>query len=113
MLDQHFAHVGVGQTGIDRLCVREEFGFGGAEARIFGVLAFDHLAQRLQHSGQVGLELFHSGAKPRYLRSLEAEEKLEQFGERLDVGHLTAHHLLPVLPQHSEGVVAEDNVVLG
>lgn len=54
----------------------------------------------------------HRSAKARDLGPLEAEKELEQFGQCLRVGHVAAQYLLPVLPQHRQRVVAEDDVVL-
>jgi len=113
VLDQHLAHVGIGQRGVDGfLRVHEEFFFGRAKAGVALVRGFDHLAQRAEHGRQIGLELIHGGAKARNFGPLESEEEFEQFRQRNGVNHGAAHDLLPVLDEHHGGVVAEDDVVL-
>lgn len=113
MLDQHLAHVGVGERRIDGLLrVGQKFFFGGTKVFVAAVRAVDHLAQGVQHGGQIGLELYDGSAKAGDLGALVVKEKPEQFFECGGVVHRAAHHLLPVLPKHNGGVVAEDDVVL-
>jgi hypothetical protein len=68
--------------------------------------------RRLQHGGQVCLELLHRGAEIGDLLALEAEEQLEQLLQLDGVGHVAAQHLFLVLDEHGGAVVAEDDVVL-
>ncbi len=113
VLDQHLAHVGFGEAGVDgflRVC--QEFLLGLAEAGVGRMLALDHLAQRFQHGRQVGLELLHRRAEIGDLGPLEAEEQFEQLGQRLGVGHVAAQYLVAVLPQDGGDIVAKDDVVL-
>jgi hypothetical protein len=96
VLDQHLAHVGLAQRGVDGLLrVGEEPGLRRAEVGIAGLLLVNHGAQRLQHGGQVGLELLHRGAEIGDLLALEAEEQLEQLLQLGGVGHVAAQALLP------------------
>ena len=113
VLDQHLAHIGVAQRGVDGLLrMQQELVFRRTEAGVLFVFPFDHFAQRLQHGGQVGLELLHRRPKTRDLGPLETEEQLEQFGQGLRVGHVAAQDFGAVLPEHGNCVVAEDDVVL-
>jgi hypothetical protein len=113
VLDQHLAHVGLAQRGVDGLLrVGEKPGLRRAEVGIAGLLLVDHGAQGLQHGGQVGLELLHRGAEIGDLLALEAEEQLEQLLQLGGVGHVAAQHLFLVLDEHGGAVVAEDDVVL-
>ena len=113
VLDQHLAHVGFGKQGVDRLLrVGEKFGLRRAEGGIAGLLPVDHVAQGLQHGGQVGLELLHRGAEVGDLLALKPEEQLEQLLQLGGVGHVAAKHLFLVLDEHGGVVIAEDDVVL-
>ena len=85
---------------------------GLAEGGVLRVGARDHLAQRVEHRRQIGLELLHRLAEFRDLGALVAEEQAEQLFQRGDVVHAAAHHLLPVLDQDRLGRVLEDDVVL-
>ena len=58
VLDQHLAHVGFGETGIDWLLgVLEKLLGGFAKFRFALMGALDHRAQRFQNHRQVGFEL--------------------------------------------------------
>ncbi len=113
MLDQHFAHVGLGEAGVDGLLrMLQELARGLAEGGVLAELAFDHLAQGGQHFGQIGLELLDGLAKAGDFGPLVAEEELEQLLQLRHVGDVAAHHLLAVLDQHGLAAVLEDDVVL-
>jgi hypothetical protein len=113
VLDQHLAHIGGREAGVDRfLRVLQELRRGLGERGIGRVLALDHRAQRFQHRGQVGLELRHGLAEVLDLGTLEAEKQFDQLFERMRVGHVATHHLFAVLDQHGPGTVFEDDVVL-
>ena len=113
VLDKHLAHIGIGEIRIDRLLrMGEELFLRFAKARVGFVLQRDHLAQGLQHGGQIGFELFHRRAKTRDLGTFKTEKKFEQFRQRLRVGHVAAQHLVAVLPQHGNRIIGKDDVVL-
>ena len=113
VLNEHFAHVGIGETRVDRLLrVGEKFLLGSAEFFIRNVLALDRVAQRGEHGGQVGFELFDGVAEAFDLRPLESEESFEQPREGIGVFGVAANCFLTVLDQHERFVVAEDDVVL-
>ena len=72
----------------------------------------DHVAQRLEHRRQIGLELLDRLAEIGDLRPLVAEEQLEQLLQLRRVVDAAAHHLLLVLDQDRFVRVLEDDVVL-
>jgi hypothetical protein len=77
VLDQHLAHIGFCQTGIDRLLgVLEKLLGGFSEFRFAFVGVLDHRAQRLQHHRQVGLELLDGFAKFGDLGTFVVEEEV-------------------------------------
>ena len=113
VLDQHFAHIGIGEARVDGfLRVGQEFLFGLAEAGIGFVLALDHLAQRVQHHGQIGLELLHRRAETGDFGPLKAEKKFEQLGQPGGVRHVAAQDFVFVLHQNGSHIVGKDDVVL-
>lgn len=75
MLDQHLAHVGGGDGGVDRLLrVLQKFNLSRAEIRLFGFGLVDHVAQGLENLRQIHLELRDRLAEIGDLRPLIAEE---------------------------------------
>ncbi len=113
VLDQHLPHIGRGEAGVDGfLRVREERLRGQAELRVGLVRPLDHLAQRLEHGGKVGLELLDGFPELRYLGTGVAEEQAQELLERHHVVDGTAHHLGPRLDQDCLGRILEDDVVL-
>jgi hypothetical protein len=74
VLNQHFPHVSCGDVWIDCvLCMLEEAKRVLTEIYV-ALLSLDHVAQRLEHLGQVGLELLDRLAKIRDLLALVAKE---------------------------------------
>ena len=77
VLDQHLAHVSVGNAGVDGFpCLREESPRRGGERFIACIGAINALTQRLQNRRQIDLELLDGFTEIRDLRSLIAEEQL-------------------------------------
>ena len=89
VLDQHLAHVGIGEAGVDGLLrMLQELRRRLRERRRCRCAARSIIvAQRLQHGRQVGLELLDGLAEVGDLGALVAEEQLEQLFQRLHVGH--------------------------
>ena len=78
VLNQHFPHIRIGQRRVDGLLrMHQKLFFSLPKRGISHVSAFNHVAQRIEHGGQVSLELLDCGAKAGNLGALEAEEKFE------------------------------------
>ena len=78
VLDQHLAHVGFGEAGIDRLLgVLEKLLGGLSEFRLALVGALDHRAQRFQNHRQIGFELLDGFAELGDLGAFVVEEEVE------------------------------------
>ena len=98
VLDQHFAHVGGGDVRVDRvLRVLEEAQRVLAKVIVVALGRLDHVAQRVEHRRQIGLELLDRLAEIRDLLALVAEEQLQQLLQLRGVLDPAAHHLLLVL----------------
>lgn len=79
MLDQHFAHIGRCDSGIDGLTrMFEKLLFRGGEALVVLVGRFDHVAQRFEDSWQIDFELFDRLAELGDFRPLIRKKEREQ-----------------------------------
>ena len=75
VLDQHLAHVGFREAGVDRLLgVLEKIFRGFSEVRLALVGAHDHGAQRFEDFWEISFELLDRLAKLRDLGALVLEE---------------------------------------
>jgi hypothetical protein len=113
MLNQHLAHIGGGDAGVNRLLrVFQEGQGGGVELRVGGFGAFDHAAQCGEHRRQIGLELRDRFAEFGDLRPLVREKQVEQLFQPVRVIDRAAGDLLSILEQNRFVRILEDDVVL-
>ena len=114
MLDDHLAHVGHHQVGVDGFVAElEEVGARLAEGRVDLRLLGDQRAQGLQQVGQILFEGLDGLAETFDAGRLIAHKGGEQVVQRGGLCEGRARYLLTVLNQHRRLAILEEDVFLG
>lgn len=114
MLNQHFPYVSLADCRIDRvLGMSKEIVGIFLEIIVVRIGGVDLVAQRIEDSRQIGLELLDRLAKIRDFGLLVFEKQREQARQRIRILHGGAHHFAAMLVKHRQFGILKNDVAGG
>ena len=107
VLDQHLAHVGLGQAGVDGLLrMGQELLPRPRGSRRWLSCSRSIISRRAcSTAGRSALNCSTASRKPAISGRSKPKNSLSSLASACGVGHVAAQHLVAVLPQHGGGVV--------